>query len=137
MNIDELATENERLSEENQALRKKIKELSAAMRRAKDILPVMRPSLKRVMQLARDACLSVQRVTGGWMLKMGNLSRRFKHLKEIWELLIADNWVLSEIFTTPEPARVRRILPRPILRRNPSIAPSYGSGDLTFIPSTS
>lgn len=139
MNIDEIVTENERLSEENAALKKKIKEFGSAMRRAKDISPVMRPTLKRVLKLAHDASLTIARVTGGWMLKLGNLTRRFKRLTQIWELLIEDDWILSEIFTTPEPIRVRRVLPKPILR-NPSIAPSYGASDrtfVTFVPSTS
>lgn len=131
MNTEDAIAENERLRKEITDLEVQLRAASSTIRRARDISPIERPSLKRVLQLAQEACLTVQRVTGGWMLKLGNLQRRFKRLREIWELLIVDSWILSEIFTTPEPVRVRRVLPRPILR-NPSIAPSYGKSDLTF-----
>lgn len=133
MNTEEMAARSQRPRKEITDLEVQLRAAERTIRRAKDISPIERPTLKRVMQLAREACLSVQRVKGGWMLKIGDvLSRRFKRLREIWELLIADNWVLSELFHTPEPVRVRRILPRPLLRRNRSIAPSYGEKDLTF-----
>lgn len=132
MNTEDAIAENERLRKEITDLEVQLRAAERTLRRAKDISPIERPTLKRVMQLAREACLTVQRVKGGWMLKIGDLSRRFKRLREIWELLITDNWVLTELFHTPEPVRVRRVLPRPLLRRNLSIAPLSFGNDLTF-----
>lgn len=98
MNNEELAAENARLRKEIEDLNTQVKAAETKIRRAKDISPIERPTLRRVMQLAADACLTVQRVKGGWMLKIGDLARRFKRLKQIWELLITDDWMLSEIF---------------------------------------
>lgn len=149
MNIDEIVAENERLKKEITDLEVQIRAAETTIRRARDVSPIERPSLKRVLKLAQDACLAVQRVRGGWMLKLGNLARRFKRLSQIWELLITDNWILSELFHAVLPVRVPKILkgfsgqsicpetsrPKPTLR-NPCIAPSYGNSDKTFVPST-
>jgi len=126
MNTEDLAAENERLKKEIEDLRIEVKAANNTIRRAKDINPVERPSFKRVLKLVRDACMTLQRVTGGWMLKLGDKARRFKRLSQIWELLMVDDWALSEIFHTIPPLPERRILPRPLLKkRNPSLLPNY------------
>lgn len=136
MNIDEMRSELERLRKENEALKQEVRAANNTLRRAKDISPVERPSLKRVMKLAADACMTITREGGRWILKMGHLTRSFKRLGQLWELLIADNWYLSDIFPPPEPPKERRsFFPPPWLKkRNPSIAPpaSYGPSDVTF-----
>ena len=68
------------------------------IKRAKDPNPISRPNFKRVIKLVADACMELQRVAGGWLLKLGHRQRRFKKLLEIWELLLADDWFLSDIF---------------------------------------
>lgn len=130
------------MSESFEELRSRIaqleKELRAAnntIRRARDINPVERPSHKRVMKLVSDACMTLTREGGRWILKLGHMTRSFKRLGQLWELLIADDWKLSEIFPPPKPKFERRSFPPPWLKkRNPSIAPpaSYGPSDVTF-----
>lgn len=68
------------------------------IKRAKDPNPISRPNLKRVLKLVHDACMELQRKAGGWLLTLGHKVRRFKSLKEIWELLLADDWYLGDIF---------------------------------------
>lgn len=136
MNIDEIIAENERLKKQNADLQQEVRAANNTIRRAKDINPVERPSLKRVLKLAADACMTLAREGGRWILRLGNLTRSFKRLGQLWELLIKDEWVLSEIFPPPEPPKERRsFFPPPWLKkRNPSIAPpaSYGPSDVTF-----
>jgi hypothetical protein len=40
-------------------------------------------------------------VTGGWLLTMGTMKRGFKNLRQIWELLIVENWHLTDLFCSP------------------------------------
>lgn len=135
MNIDGLRSENERLRKENEALRQEVRAANNTIRRSKNISPVERPSLKRVMKIANDA-LTITREGGRWSLKLGHLTRSFKRLGQLWELLIKDDWSLGDILPQPEPKRERRnFFPSPWLKkRNPSIAPpvSYGPSDVTF-----
>lgn len=136
MNLDELIAENERQKKRIAELEQEVRAANNTIRRAKDINPVERPSLKRVMKLVSDACMTLTRVGGRWILKLGHMTRSFKRLGQLWELLIKDDWKLSEIFPPPEPIRERRsFFPPPWLKkRNPSIAPpaSYGPSDVTF-----
>lgn len=101
------------------------------IRRAKDINPVQRPSFKRVMLLARAACLTLEKISGGWLLKLGHLIRRFYSLKQVWETLIADGFTISDLF--PQPGEHWR---KPKLRaRGVSIAPSaeyLNKSNITF-----
>jgi len=130
MNIDDLVAENERLRKQNEDLLQEVKAANNTIRRAKDINPVERPTFKRVVLLLIDACMTLRRVAGGWLLKLGTKVRRFKRLKEIWELLMVDDWSLSDIFP-PEPERHYphcTLKPRPILKtRSNAVAPSYGT----------
>ena len=138
MNTEELTAENERLKKEIEGLRQEVKAANNTIRRAKDINPVERPSSKRVLKLVSDACMTISRVASGWMLKLRDKARRFKRLSQIWELLMVDDWVLSDLFPPPaSPPFQPRTCPRPTLKkRNPCIAPSYGSLDQTFAPRT-
>lgn len=134
MNNEELARENERLRKEIEDLQVQVKSAEQKIRRAKDISPIERPSWKRVVKLVADACMTLRRVVGGWILKLGTKVRRFKRLSEIWELLITDDWALTDLFPPePEPSyRHCTLKPRPILRKKTCIAPSYENSDATF-----
>lgn len=90
-------SEIDRLREELASVYQQLRNAQDTIRRAKDISPVVKPSLKRVMDLAQAACLTIQKVAGGWLLKLGHRFRRFRSLKEIWEILITD-FALSDLF---------------------------------------
>ena len=123
-----MADELEKLKAENERLKKELAAAQNTITRAKDINPVQRPSWKRVLQLVRDACMELNRVRGGWELRLGSLKRRFRFLKQIWEILTAVDWSLSEIF--PPDGKRKRILPR-LPKRYPVLAPW-----LPFTPSS-
>ena len=117
----------EQLRAENEQLRQELAAQANTIRRAKDINPVQRPSLRRVLKLVHDACMNLERVRGGWLLKLGHLTRKFRKLTQIWELLIAEDWFLSEIFPPPAPsvqAQSGDAMPQ-LPRRYGSIAPAY------------
>lgn len=133
-----LTQPNTNLIEENQRLRNELAEAyerlrtaQETIRKAKDINPVQRPSFKRVMLLARAACLTLQKISGGWLLKLGHLIRRFHTLKQVWEVLIADGFTISDLFPSPGEHWVKpRLRPRGV-----SIAPSAEYQRITYIPS--
>lgn len=112
--IERLKAENERLAAEN-------KRLGAIIRRAKDPNPVERCSFKRVAQLAADACMTLTRVVGGWVLRLGKKERRFRFLKEIWEILTEQEWLLEDLFPARPPSSGR------MPRRYPPLLPSIQS----------
>lgn len=67
--------------------------------RAKNISPVSRASLPRVKRLCESACLDVEKVEGGYQLSFGfTFKRLFKKLSHIFDILVLDNWYLSDIF---------------------------------------
>ena len=112
---------NQQLQDENKVLKKDLEIAKNVIRRAKDISPLMRISLKRVLRLAHDACMDVKRTVGGWILKMGDKARRFKRLADIWDILSQDNWYLSEIFAPDKLIAIDLIQPpRP---RKPPVIP--------------
>lgn len=113
--IERLKAENERLAAEN-------KRLGAILRRAKDPNPVERCSFKRVAQLVADACMTLSRVAGGWILRLGNRERRFRFLRQIWEILTEQEWLLEDLFP-PQPSSSGRKMPR----RYPPLLPSIQS----------
>lgn len=118
------------LKQENEIIKKDLEIAKQVIRRAKDISPIVRLSLKRVLRLAHDACMDVKRTVGGWILKMGDKARKFRRLADIWDILSQDEWYLSEIFApdkliSPDliqpPRRIKRPTPAekqtfPILR---------------------
>jgi hypothetical protein len=110
---DDKDREIERLRQENAAKDKVIaeKELEAEywkkrnakneekIARAKNISPISRVSLPRVKRLCESACLDVEKVEGGYQLSFGfTLKRLFKKLSHIFDILILENWYLSDIF---------------------------------------
>ena len=113
-----LKRENARLKQENDLIKKDLDIAKQVIRRAKDISPLMRISLKRVLRLAQDACMDVQRTVGGWILKMGNKARRFRRLADIWDILSQDEWYLSDIFPEDKLVALDLILP-PRPRKKP------------------
>lgn len=131
--IATLRRENAALKEENDLIDRRYRELEQKhiiakdnlerakeiIRRAKNIAPLMRISLKRVLRLAHNACMDVQRTVGGWILRMGDRARKFRRLADIWDLLSVDEFVLSEIF--PEDKLVAIDLIQPPKRKKPKI----------------
>lgn len=113
-----LKRENAKLKQENELIKKDLDQAKQIIRRAKDISPLMRISLKRVLRLAHDACMDVQRTVGGWILKMGSKARKFRRLFDIWDLLSVDDFLLSEIFPEDKLIAVELILP-PKRRKKP------------------
>lgn len=99
------------LQEENELLSKKLKEAKHIIRRAKDISPIMRVSLKRVMRLAQRVCMDVQRTVGGWILRMGDKARKFRRLADIWDILSQDDWLLGEVFPSDRLIPINQIQP--------------------------
>ena len=117
----QLEAKNQQLQNENKVLKKNLEIAKNVIRRAKDISPLMRISLKRVLRLAHDACMDVQRTVGGWILKMGDKARKFRRLADIWYILSQDNWYLSEIFAPDKLIAIDLIQPpRP---RKPPVIP--------------
>ena len=114
-----LKRENARLQEENELIRKDLNSAKEVIRRAKDISPLMRISLKRVLRLAHDACMDVKRTVGGWVLKMGDRARKFRRLADIWYLLSQDEFLLSDIFPEDKLIAVELIRP-PLPRKKPA-----------------
>ncbi len=103
LQLDLANAEINRLHSLNQQLEKTVRDSNLTIRQAKDITSVMRPSFKRVLLLARAALLDISKISniegGGWLLSRGSsLCRKFKSLRQIWDLLIVDDWVLSELF---------------------------------------
>lgn len=91
-------TEIERLRSELEVLNNELKIARLTIRRARDAAPVQRPSCKRVAELVADALMSLVRIPGGWQLKFGRLTKRFRTLREIWEILTTDDWSIGDIF---------------------------------------
>ena len=106
-----LKRQNALLQQENEAVKKDLDHAKQIIRRAKDISPLMRISLKRVLRLAHDACMDVQRTVNGWILKMGSKARKFRTLAHIWDLLSQDDFLLSDIFPEDKLIAVEQILP--------------------------
>ena len=95
----------------NDELLNRVRSQSEQIRLAKDISPVEKPSLKRVLALARAACLDVLKsAEGNWILSMGRLRRSFKKLRDIWDLLIVDDWFLEDLFFPPPPPQAAKPL---------------------------
>ncbi|MEC4896277.1 MAG: hypothetical protein SAL07_25260 [Oscillatoria sp. PMC 1051.18] len=114
-----LKQENQRLEQENQQLKEELQKTKQTLRRAKDLTPIIRPSLKRVLRLAKDACMEVKRTVKGWILKMGDKARFFRRLSDIWEILSQDNWYLSDIFPPHKLIPINKIQP-PLPRKKPT-----------------
>jgi hypothetical protein len=112
-----LKREVQKLKQENEIITKDLDQAKQILRRAKDITPLMRISLKRVLRLAHDACMDVQRTVGGWILKMGNKARKFRRLADIWDLLSQDEFYLSDIFPEEKLIAVELIVPARLPKR--------------------
>ena len=73
--IKELEAENQIIKQqykeikgENERLKQELQEARQTIRYAQNISPILRPSLKRVLRLAHDACMDVKKTVGGWIL---------------------------------------------------------------------
>ena len=106
-----LKSKNAQLQQENEAIKKDLDHAKQIIRRAKDVSPLMRISLKRVLRLAHDACMDVQKTVGGWILKMGSKARKFRTLAHIWDLISQDDFLLSDIFPEDKLIAIESILP--------------------------
>ncbi|MCC3575258.1 MAG: hypothetical protein JGK30_26030 [Microcoleus sp. PH2017_40_RAT_O_B] len=99
----------EQLRQSNEQLQKYLRDKDDTIRQAKDITPVSRVSLKRVLLLVRAAALDLSKISkldgGGWLLSMGaTLQRKFRSLRQIWELLNVEDWYLNDLFDESIPA---------------------------------
>lgn len=125
---DRLLASGAKTRAEQDRLSKELAEARSHIKRAKDPSPVQRPSWKRVIALARDACMTLERVKGGWQLTLGHMVRRFRFLKQIWELLVQEDWFLGDIFPptrepqSPPVARPRLPFRAPVLARKLSFS---------------
>jgi hypothetical protein len=91
--------EIQRLREQNDEMRDRVRAQTEIINRAKDINPVARPSFKRVLSLAQAACLDLCKCPGGgWFLSLGQRVRKFKTLGQIWDILCLDDWFLEDLF---------------------------------------
>ena len=118
------------LEAENERLRVELARANAIIRQAKDPNPVIRPSWQRVIKLVHEACMSLERLKSGWLLKLGHQVRRFKSLKQIWEILTAEEWFLSDIFPPAKPTYT--VAPR-LPYRAPVLLP-YKASDFNRTP---
>jgi hypothetical protein len=112
-----LKRENAKLREENEIISKDLEQAKQIIRRAKDITPLMRISLQRVLRLAHQACMDVTRTVGGWILRMGNKARKFRRLADIWDLLSQDDFYLSDIFPEEKLIAIELIVPARMPKR--------------------
>jgi hypothetical protein len=112
-----LKRENAKLRQENEIISKDLDQAKQIIRRAKDVSPLMRISLKRVLRLAHDACMDVKRTVGGWILRMGGKARKFRRLADIWDLLSQDDFYLSDIFPEEKLIAVELIVPARMPKR--------------------
>ena len=115
-----LKTQLAQTKAENEILKKDLEISKNVIRRAKDISPLMRISLKRVLRLAHDACMDVKRTVGGWILKLGEKARKFRRLADIWDILSQDEWYLEDIFA-PEKLIAIDLIQPPKFRKPPVI----------------
>jgi hypothetical protein len=103
--LESALAEVARLRAQNEELLSRVRSQSTIISRAKDISPIQKPSLKRVRDMASQAFLDVVKdVRSGFCLTWGAAKKHFRHLKDIWELLIQDDWPLSDWFSPPPPA---------------------------------
>jgi hypothetical protein len=112
-----LKRENAKLRQENEMISKDLDQAKQIIRRAKDITPLMRISLQRVLRLAHQACMDVKRTVGGWILRMGNKARKFRRLADIWDLLSQDDFYLGDIFPEDKLIAVELIVPARMPKR--------------------
>jgi hypothetical protein len=112
-----LRRENAKLRQENEIITQDLEQAKQIIRRAKDVSPLMRISLKRVLRLAHDACMDVKRTVGGWILRMGDKARKFRRLADIWDLLSQDDFYLSDIFPEEKLIAVELIVPARLPKR--------------------
>jgi len=89
----------QQLQQANDEAWARIREQSATISRAKDITPYSRPSFRSVLILARAAYLDLVKCRGGgWLLSFGSMTRKFKSLLQIWDILCLESWSLSDLF---------------------------------------
>lgn len=139
MSDNELKAEIEKIKSENAQLAKDTADARTALRRAKNPQPVERPSVKRMLSIVSGAFMSLRQVFEGfkltrdgsmvpkpcgWELSMGSLKRRFRSLKDIWELLTQEDWFLSDIFPPAQRAPKKRCAPR-LPFRHPVLIPRF------------
>ena len=110
------------LQQANEEAWTRIREQSATIARAKDITPYSRPSFHRVLVLARAACLDlVKCVGGGWLLSLGSMTRQFKSLFQIWNILCLESWSLSDLLgdflvvKAPKLRAVQKMIPTSVI----------------------
>lgn len=100
--MNDLQQELERLREQVEALTQENNHLKKRLRNAKDPTPIERVSFRRLVELARQACLTLTRQKQKIIVSLGQLQRKFKSLKDAWEFLSQEEWLLEDLFP-PKP----------------------------------
>jgi hypothetical protein len=115
MQLSAMDAEVDRLRAENDRLRAELRDRDRIIKQAKDADPVQRPSLSRVRRLAESAFMWVAKVPSSrgkgkgfdWLLTFGRpvgfdlryvvRSRRFRSLRQIWDIL-SEDFCLNDLF---------------------------------------
>lgn len=123
----------ERLREEADELYKIIGALRKQIINAKDPSPFKRLSFLKVARYVGGLGFNIVREKSSWVLSMGSiLNRKFKNLREIWDLITQEDWHLSDIFpqtsADPPPKQVSPKLPQ----RHPPLVPSMNASTTAF-----
>jgi hypothetical protein len=117
-----LQAEIDRLQLKVQELQEQLRSQQRIIRQAKDISPVQKPSLKRVLNLIQAPGFNLAKAGCRWVLSFGStLKRSFKTLREIWEAVNVDDFFLSDLFD-----------PKPHQKAKPLLAASNPSNRLPF-----
>lgn len=130
--LEKLKAENERLKTQNQELAKALGDARTTIRRAKDPRPYQRPNFISVLRLVSDACMNLCKVRGGWELSMGKTrKRKFRFLKQVWEIFTQEDWSLCEVLP---PAPIRRSQQPRLPFRHPVLVPRAVAPALSLSP---
>lgn len=121
----------EQSEKDHEQTRRELAVSNVTIRKARNPEPIERPGFLRVLRLVHSCCMNLERIKGGWLLSMGSLKRRFRTLKEIWEILIQEEWSLLEVLPpNKHPLQLRFLRlndeqhPRKIRPRRPDMYPS-------------
>jgi CRISPR/Cas system CMR-associated protein Cmr5 small subunit len=129
MNSNDLQKEQEleRLRRENESLTQEVNHLKKRLRNAKDPTPIERVSMRRLVEVARQACLDLKRSGRKVLVTLGSLQRKFNNLREAWEFLDQEEWLLEELFPPkpPKPKKFCRFCHSPIV---------WGNGAAGWLP---
>ncbi|GEM_PF-2713109 len=95
--ITELEAENERLLTE-------LRKAKDTIANAKNIDPVLRPSISRIRRITQNTGIDViKHHVKGYVVAMGRFKQWFRRLRDIWEIVKRDEWDLCELIPSSVP----------------------------------